>query len=502
MEDYESPAKIIDDIRKLELCKTVYEFFAMLYHIANKHQIHLINRYRMDDNSYEPELSKLEVIQNGNNFTFYDDILDFINGIETTGDAVSLLIALIYKMDIFMSGISEHAAAAGLNKRYKSLPEKKKRLQNPYYYVPIKIPYYKETYMIAPYIEPVYFQWINPKRKLERDSCYLSQTIDHCFFEYHTIVKSNPVVKFVNEDRHKSRELKRFYRTLRPIESTGTLTIALASHDSGFSCAIETWKTGTSYSFKVTGIVEPDDNKRKNSIESMMFEALTYNVDILIFPEMVIDSYSLSVIMEWLKNNNKAAAIKLVAAGSFHCMEDGKHSNKSIMLGFSGNVLWEQRKLHKFAIKSTEMKEPMQEFLNIYEQVDVYEAIDVVEHSLNFIDTPIGRMATMICVDYLQTTIHSVFNQIKCGFLWIPVMTATIKKFEKLSDDPYSDPCKILSAVCAGQSMCGTPHSTRGDKSFLRVPVKYYHLRKSVRSKGIEKGKTGLKIYDIRKMVE
>jgi hypothetical protein len=504
MADDELLSAMIDDIRKLELCNTIYEFFAMLYHIANKYSEHLTNRCGVDvDEHYGLGLSNIEVIRKSGDFLFYEDILVYINKIQEVDDAVSLIIALISKIDTVMAGIVEHYDEA-----FSSLPERNwKRLGNPAFYVPIKIPHYNETYMIAPYIEPVYFQWVNSNGVLDRDTSYLSQTIDHCFFKHHTIIGYkgkiiNTYVKFVNENSLNSEELNEFYLTLESIARTGSLAIALASHDSGFRCAFYTWVEGKTHFFRVTDIELPAKQKIKNKIEDVMSDALVYNVDILIFPEMVVDSDSLSVIAEWLDIHNTGAIIKMVVAGSFHYMDKGEHSNKSVMLDYSGSVVWEQRKLHRFIIKANDMNTALQGLLKLHKKVDVQEAIDVVDPSLKFIDTPIGRMATMICVDYLETTLHPVFNHIKCGFLWLPAMTTSIEKFETSSDTPYSSPYKILSAVCAGQSMCGMSRVTSGDKSFLRVPIKRYHIRKSHDSKGIEEGRNGLKIYDIRKMVE
>ncbi|MBF0567970.1 MAG: hypothetical protein HQK95_03800 [Nitrospirae bacterium] len=509
MEDGELLSQMLDDIKRLDSCKTVYEFFASLYHIANidKYRKHL---FRLADTTgkplYRDKLQPIVVEDSRNAFDFYKRIKHIIKGIKKADNAGLFIIALISKIDRYLAGLEQHQA--GILYPSSITKDPIGRIKNPEFYKSTETPF-SSSYIITPYITPIYYQWM-PNGKLPgRKGNYRSGTLANYFFENHTIINlsgyvGDTEIRFVNREEELLTVLDYFNNSINRLDN---LIIALASHDAGYRFNLKKSVNGEKHFIKFLNIKEPDSKAIEANINNIMSDAVRSKADILIFPELTIDSASLSFIEAWLKEHNTYSNIKLVIAGSAHCQEsDSRTTNKAVMLDYQGNKLWEHRKKKNFYLKASEMSDEMQKDLKLKDKVDLHERLDTT-YPFSLLDTPIGRMATMICLDYLEETLRGIFGHVKCGFLWVPSMTPSAVDFKNDSYSLYAKKYKILSAVCASQSISEiivseAPDKSIKNKSFLHVPVKGTGVKPTSGAKGITELDNGLIIYNIREMVK
>ncbi len=235
----------------------------------------------------------------------------------------------------------------------------------------------------------------------------------------------------------------------------------------------------------------------KARLYRILKRCLHERIAVLVLPELTIDSNLLNVVKNWLRkvNSKKLAAdgsgLLLVAAGSFH-MGDTPHDrfNLSTLLNHGGKVLLEHRKMKNFEITKEDVKAApsLQQTLKISPEGG-HERIRLSK-TLNCIDTPLGRIAVCICIDYFHEDTRSALQNSRANLFLVPTMSPTVDKFhntaKSLGDTNLSAAFIANSSWIAKKDSNGCIH--KKGASFCYVPDREASFKssKSIRSDHIE----------------
>ncbi|CAN2040841.1 CN hydrolase domain-containing protein [Candidatus Magnetomoraceae bacterium gMMP-15] len=457
---------LLDSINDLRGITCPYKFFITLYHIALPHEKALIDLSNSMKNNFEKQLFNLPFDRGSEIFCIEKILSEFMSEITNELKAGLFITVLLCKMDNYL---------AGLEKDF--MPDHViDRLINPNYYQSIKVDIDEAFYVITPRIEPFYKQCITDK--IDRPEHYFVPNLTAYFLEHHTIIKDEKVnnynINFANgfDDPTIVQYFNQSFLNL------STLSIGLAPFDQTFSMKPVIYKKNKNkVRFRFSSIASPPKEDVKKIIETILKQSFENNVDILLFPELAIDHDAYTVISEWLSLHNSPDKIKMVIPGSFHKERDkGGYVNQASMLDWNGNIVWKHCKQSPFVltdynIESSVNKEKIREIFNLDPGDNLEENIHA-DYPLTFIDTPIGRMSTLICLDFLLASVSEIISRLPCDYFWVPAMTTNIRDFETMARDIYGKKHHVVSACCASQSccefFCGQPMSL----SFLYAPSK------------------------------
>ncbi|PCI30320.1 MAG: hypothetical protein COB67_02270 [SAR324 cluster bacterium] len=456
-----------------------YELFVALYHIGLPFEEKLINlSSQPEGNVFMGDLISQPLMNQNNEFSLYTVLEDLIPQIDDEIKAQALLIALLSRLDNFLAGIDSD--------EFQFSTDVSERLRNPNYYSPI-IPNKGlnpaiMSYQIIPQFPPVYQEWMGESSRLSQDSGYFSSTLAGTLLEHHCVIQNKQVdskdILFINQED--SHILSNFYRSLEGLED---LTIGLAACDEGFHPVVKTspgqkGKVG----FQYTEMQSPITGGVQKRLNEILEESLSQAVNILIFPELTIDAGSCEQIKNWLQERNDDGIIRLVVAGSFHYMsQEGHLVNRAIMLDGFGNELWTHDKQKAFKLtdhnitscqkklRSKNKDGNLRDFFGL-QAGDCLEEPIWCDSPITFVDTPIGRMSTLICLDYLLPKIGTILGRVPCHYLWVPIMAFGARDFHHMAKDDYGKKHAVLTACCASISCCEILQGNNNNLSFLYAP--------------------------------
>jgi len=176
-------------------------------------------------------------------------------------------------------------------------------------------------------------------------------------------------------------------------------------------------------------------------IDTRLKECINENVHIVVFPELSIDEDLRKHISNWLKTNNRDMKIIMVIAGSYHILQDkreAKYENSCIVYRFDGKELWEQKKMNRFQLDEEDIKElrafkwsGLQSFIKLFRASDRRgeEHIEISD-TLVLYDSPIGRMAVAICLDFIVKENVRLLLDPQVNIVFLPTMSFSLKKMK------------------------------------------------------------------------
>lgn len=481
-----------------------YKFFAIVYHIAFEYESELVSLCKkMAVNPYESQLFQMPLEQD-RRFETFNIIFKFAPMLQSHAAGLHFTAALLRRMDNYLAGLD---TAQGVELKASVVPKIPiERLSDPNFYVPIDIEIEggKATYIIAPKIEPIFRKWFS--EKLKRDQRYFSTTLADHFLNHHTIIKNGKVSNHkvllwgLHNNPDKRRDLNRL------LENLDSLSIGLAPYDSNFNFnPIITKKNKKTVFFRYSHIAYPEKHKIRKRIENVLDSALKNRVDVLVFPELTIDHDAYTVICEWLPIHNKQNGIKLVVAGSFHKQRDeGGYVNRSTMLDWQGRIIWEHHKKSPFELTAHNIEKSanckiIKRAFDLEDEEGIREDIHT-DYPLVFVDTLIGRMSTLICLDFLLPEVSTILSRVPCDFFWVPAMTPQIEDFINKARDIYGKTRHIVSGCCASKSCCELINNVSSAHSFIQIPSRKEHI--GVENLNVEKCKSSpLFIYRLDKLL-
>lgn len=217
----------------------------------------------------------------------------------------------------------------------------------------------------------------------------------------------------------------------------------------------------------------------KDLIVEVLINCRKKNTDIIILPELTVNMDILTTISQWLFHNNKKKIIKMVIAGSFHFepvnkenkVIDFSNENRCTVLSYNGEILWEHTKLHKFNFINSNLVK-ISNFKKEHKIPD--DITEMPEHigigdTIKIIDTPIGRIVILICLDFLESNIHSILFNTFSNCVFIPAMSQSLDVFKNYAGKLTLD-CNAMIFCSNSCWICNI--FNKEYESFYSIPVK------------------------------
>ena len=166
-------------------------------------------------------------------------------------------------------------------------------------------------------------------------------------------------------------------------------------------------------------------------------ECMEKNIALLVLPELTVDEALLGAARKWLRTNNRDRVAKedkgllMVVAGSFH---RGKNEealyNISSVLSHGGDILWTHSKLKRYALNPVDDAHAFTCFRALCKTSAAggHERI-VVGDELVCVDTPLGRIAVCICIDFFHEDNWEAFRNSGANLFLVPAMTPAVTRF-------------------------------------------------------------------------
>ncbi len=200
--------------------------------------------------------------------------------------------------------------------------------------------------------------------------------------------------------------------------------------------------------FLLTGLMDID-----KAIERTLAVLKQFNekyINVVIFPELCVPEKVRNAITNGLQQN-LFPNVKLVIAGSCHEGIGDEWYNTVYVFGPDGQLLWQQRKLQPYTLMRYEA-ERLPSFGN-FAGYDSYENISTAPSLIVVRDTPLGRMAVLICSDLLHPDQHrKLLFDVGVNFVVVPAMSASLTPDFILAAEQFaihSQATTLVSNVCA-----------------------------------------------------
>ena len=220
----------------------------------------------------------------------------------------------------------------------------------------------------------------------------------------------------------------------RRLAQTGDLKVALASPfgELTFRCQPEplqaTSREGVPYRFQEMDPLHlPSAFK---ALEETVEACQRHGVDLLCFPELTLDISALGHLRSLLQTRNHRLNPILVVAGSFHMDGPGYRVNRCHVLDGLGNVLFQQDKHTPFRIPAEQVPDLPAELVSVL-GIDSRGGVESIRPAgeLLLMDSPLGRLAVPICLDYCGEALRSLFVESQANWFLVPAMTPTMEPF-------------------------------------------------------------------------
>lgn len=197
---------------------------------------------------------------------------------------------------------------------------------------------------------------------------------------------------------------------------------------------LNAWPVNQSTPFWVKEIKNAESSK--NALFAILKKCAQNGVNILVLPELTIDANLLDFVKDWLSENNSVRVssggngLLLVVAGSFHIQDgDDKIYNISSVLNHNGEILWTQGKIQPYSFNCNDI-ETTPELKTILKTSNNggHERITSSDRIWCF-DTPLGRMAVSICIDYFHSDHLEAFRHSGINIFLVPAMSSSNIRF-------------------------------------------------------------------------
>jgi hypothetical protein len=163
------------------------------------------------------------------------------------------------------------------------------------------------------------------------------------------------------------------------------------------------------------------------ALEDILRLCALHQIDVLCFPELTLDGSLLHHLQLLLKLRNPSRHPLLVVAGSFHADAATGWVNRCRLLGGSGELLSVQDKCAAYNLPGNQVTPHLGQTLGVDERGG-YEDIDQ-STVLEILDTPLGRLATPICLDFCGEQLRDLLVDTCVNLLFVPAMTPRMAPF-------------------------------------------------------------------------
>ncbi|MDD2739696.1 MAG: hypothetical protein PHR94_12260 [Methylomonas lenta] len=167
-----------------------------------------------------------------------------------------------------------------------------------------------------------------------------------------------------------------------------------------------------------------NETELSQRLTNVLNDALQQQVDILLFPELIMTEALEKQISAWLRENNAFEPVmRLVVAGSrhvHHSEQKNSYSNRCTAFNQVGDIEWEQEKRQPFRLTAEEAES----LLNI-KQVSFEPTCLSNEMSIRL--TALGNVASPICLDFFH---DELWAKLPIDLFLVPAMSPNLKRFK------------------------------------------------------------------------
>jgi hypothetical protein len=147
-------------------------------------------------------------------------------------------------------------------------------------------------------------------------------------------------------------------------------------------------------------------------------------ITLLCFPDLALDQRLAQRLVYWLENEHETRYPTLTVCGGRHfSVDSGRQVNRCEVLDWRGRSLWAQEKCRYHLIPREQTDRLPAALLSGLEldQDGGFEDIQPCEH-LWLLDTPLGRMATPLSRDYLESPLAELLVRARGNFFLVPAL--------------------------------------------------------------------------------
>lgn len=167
--------------------------------------------------------------------------------------------------------------------------------------------------------------------------------------------------------------------------------------------------------FDISGVL--NESIIQDKIIRVLENMVSNKLDIVVLPEMVITENIVDAVSVFLRNNYRRHSFKLLIMGSIW----SENKNCSIVLDKKGRVLTKQLKINSFQVDVDPTVEGCVENLKMSSE----------DRNITIFDIPkLGRIAVVICADFISDEyLAQCFNS-KVNFLVVPTYTRSLREMQ------------------------------------------------------------------------
>ncbi len=202
-----------------------------------------------------------------------------------------------------------------------------------------------------------------------------------------------------------------------------------------------------------------DGAETEARLHAVLERAAQAGLDILVFPELSLTERLLGQLRDGLATQTGDFP-KLVVAGTL--LDEGR--NVCPVLGPDGRTVWEQAKMNRFRILPDELPDAPQPIPERGGQED----IDISERTIRIADLPFGRVAVLVCLDFILPETYSVLANMQVNCIIVPAMTPTTRRFETLAW-AHAAASRATTIVCSAPNC---PEFSSDARSFVYTPIR------------------------------
>jgi len=237
-------------------------------------------------------------------------------------------------------------------------------------------------------------------------------------------IKSKVNNFFVSEELGKGWNVEHFKlpnKIDRKIQDISQLKIGYISSSkvkiSDYEYEIDT-NNPEKYLFSFNGI---NNSEIYQDINLGLQEVIKYDPHFIILPELLIPLPLQEKIVTAV--TERTSNLALCFPGSFHVKEVNKIFNYSKAIIGNGDRNFNIYKNYRYKIAASKSYENKNDFLRHFCTVDGYEHINTSQNKLIIFETSIGRIASLICIDFLQSEIAHIVEERHIDIIFVMALT-------------------------------------------------------------------------------
>lgn len=222
--------------------------------------------------------------------------------------------------------------------------------------------------------------------------------------------------------------------------------------------------------FVIKGLIE--EGKIAEKAIMILKKANDNGSTVVIFPELSISSKIRKKISSEMAKGN-LTNIKMIVAGAVHDKISDRWYNTAYVLGPNGEEIWHQNKFEPYTL--TKYEAYNNPFLTKLSDHNYVENINAFPKVLEVRDTSLGRMAILICSDFLldDTKYHRAVIEMGVNFLMVPAMTANIDHSSFLEQASKFSVSNRATTVISNSCVAAVEEIDKNNSKYKKILLVY-----------------------------